>query len=58
METLAFPSVKFMVQLTRVEVLGTEFNLFPLYHPASIIYNVKLKEIYNEDLNKLRMIIG
>jgi len=41
--------------LTRVEVLGTEFNLFPLYHPASIIYNVKLKEIYNEDLNKLRM---
>ncbi|ABN54304.1 MAG TPA: uracil-DNA glycosylase [Hungateiclostridium thermocellum] len=44
--------------LTRVEVLGTEFNLFPLYHPASIIYNVKLKEIYNEDLNKLRMIIG
>lgn len=30
------------------------FLLFPLYHPASIIYNVGLKEIYHEDLIKLK----
>ncbi|HHV28763.1 MAG TPA: uracil-DNA glycosylase [Clostridium sp.] len=44
--------------LNKVKILGAEFNLFPLYHPASIIYNSKLKEIYNEDLNKLKLIIG
>ena len=41
----------------RVEVLGTEYNLFPLYHPASVIYNVRLKEVYYEDLEKLKKII-
>lgn len=30
------------------------FLLFPLYHPASIIYNVGLKETYHEDLLKLK----
>lgn len=33
------------------------YRLFPLYHPASIIYNRKLKEIYYEDLLKLKEII-
>ncbi|HZJ83012.1 MAG TPA: uracil-DNA glycosylase family protein, partial [Clostridia bacterium] len=28
--------------------------LFPLYHPASIIYRRELKEVYIEDLHKLR----
>ncbi len=28
--------------------------LFPLYHPASIIYRRKLKEVYLEDLRKLK----
>lgn len=28
--------------------------LFPLYHPASIIYRKELKEIYLEDLNRLK----
>ena len=31
------------------------FCLFPLYHPASIIYNRSLGEIYLQDLAKLRM---
>lgn len=32
-------------------------RLFPLYHPASIIYNRSLKEVYLSDLHKLREII-
>ncbi len=32
-------------------VIGeNEFKVFPLYHPASIIYNRALKEVYNNDL--------
>ena len=31
--------------------------LFPLYHPASIIYNQSLKAVYAEDLEKLREIL-
>lgn len=31
-----------------------DFFLFPLYHPASIIYNVGLKETYHTDLLELR----
>lgn len=29
-------------------------NLFPLYHPASIIYNRGLKEVYNKDILLLK----
>lgn len=29
-------------------------SIFPLYHPAAIIYNASLKEIYNEDILGLR----
>lgn len=29
--------------------------VFPLYHPASIIYNQKLKEVYAQDLAALRI---
>jgi len=32
-------------------------KLFPLYHPASIIYNQSLKEVYAADLEKLRTIL-
>lgn len=31
-----------------------DFYIFPLYHPASIIYNVALKDVYHEDLLKLK----
>jgi len=34
-----------------------DFYVFPLYHPASIIYNAGLKEVYREDLLKLREFI-
>jgi uracil-DNA glycosylase family 4 len=38
-------------------IRGLKYNLFPLYHPASIIYNRKLKDIYYEDLEKLKNIL-
>lgn len=34
-----------------------EYKVFPLYHPASIIYNNKLKEVYYKDLAKLKQVI-
>lgn len=34
-----------------------KYHIFPLYHPASIIYNVSLKEVYHDDLIKLRNFI-
>lgn len=37
-----------------VKFAGAEFVLFPLYHPASIIYNRTLKDVYLQDLHKLR----
>lgn len=33
------------------------FPLFPLYHPASIIYNRALQSVYEEDLRKLRKVL-
>lgn len=50
-------------QLTQVAITddndGTnkEFNLFPMYHPAAIIYNRSLTAVYHEDLQKLASII-
>ncbi|QNU67829.1 uracil-DNA glycosylase [Ruminiclostridium herbifermentans] len=38
-------------------VSGNEFKLFPLYHPASIIYNRALKEVYYNDVLKLKNMI-
>ncbi|HHW49644.1 MAG TPA: uracil-DNA glycosylase [Clostridiaceae bacterium] len=34
-----------------------EVSLFPLYHPASVIYNQSLKDIYYEDIQKLKKIL-
>lgn len=42
----------------RRSALSHEFTLFPLYHPASIIYNPALKDAYREDLNKLKSFIA
>lgn len=33
---------------------GENFKLFPLYHPASIIYNRSLKDTYFSDLEKIK----
>lgn len=44
-------------QLIEVTVLQKEYKLFPLYHPASIIYNRNLKSIYLNDIEKLSSIV-
>ncbi|MBQ7846614.1 MAG: uracil-DNA glycosylase [Clostridia bacterium] len=44
-------------QVTRAQVQGQPFQVFPLYHPASIIYNRSLTEIYQQDLQKLKTVI-
>lgn len=41
-----------------VKFANAEFSLFPLYHPASIIYNRALKDVYLQDLHKLRNYIS
>ena len=33
------------------------FKVFPLYHPASIIYNRALSEVYQQDLLKLKELL-
>lgn len=40
-------------------VVKTEdnLNIFPLYHPAAVIYNASLNDIYVEDLHKLSAVI-
>ncbi len=37
--------------------LSHKFTLFPLYHPASVIYNSKLKPIYENDINTLKLFL-
>jgi len=41
-------------KLNTCNISGIEFKLFPLYHPASIIYNRALKEVYNQDILNLK----
>ena len=40
------------------EKQSAEFSLFPLYHPASIIYNRSLQAVYDEDLQVLKKVLG
>lgn len=43
-----------------IETPGKErisIELFPLYHPASVIYNPSLKAIYEADMAALRMLV-
>jgi len=37
-----------------IEKNGKDFRVFPLYHPAAIIYNRALRPVYMEDLKKLK----
>jgi uracil-DNA glycosylase family 4 len=39
---------------TQINFTGSNITLFPLYHPASIIYRAELKSVYIEDLYKLK----
>lgn len=41
-------------QIIHIIIIGRKYNLFALYHPASIIYNRSLKNIYYRDLEKLK----
>jgi len=45
-------------RINNVNVLGREYNLYPLYHPASIIYNRSLKDVYTEDVVRLKQILN
>lgn len=48
---------KFHAVPTSAVVNTHRFKLFPLYHPASIIYNRKLAEVYNQDLLELKQLL-
>ncbi len=41
----------------QTQIWGQQFNVFPLYHPASIIYNRSLKDVYINDLEKLKKVM-
>lgn len=45
-------------RIKNISIEGIEYKLFPLYHPASIIYARSLKEVYIGDLKMLRDIIN
>jgi DNA polymerase len=45
-------------KLDKIKVLDSEYSLYPLYHPASIIYNNSLKEVYKKDLINLKAILS
>lgn len=44
-------------KILTADIKGKMYKVFPLYHPASVIYNQKLKQTYLEDLLKLKQII-
>ena len=44
-------------KIKEVIIGESKYNLFPLYHPASIIYNRRLKDVYYKDLEKLKNIL-
>ncbi len=44
-------------EIMSTEILNNKYRLFPLYHPASIIYNRSLKDVYVYDILKLKGIL-
>ena len=44
-------------RVAQVTLDGQAYRLFPLYHPASIIYNRALKAVYEEDLTALKQVL-
>lgn len=44
-------------EIQRIVLSDREFMLFPLYHPASIIYNQSLKNVYLNDINRLKAVL-
>ncbi len=45
-------------KINQIAVCNENFNLFPLYHPASIIYNRELKDTYIGDILTFKKIIN
>ncbi len=43
--------------INNIDAMDKEYRLYPLYHPASIIYNAALKDVYLKDIENLRGII-
>ena len=41
-------------KLSTIVIDKAVYNLYPLYHPASIIYNRSLKSTYIEDILRLK----
>lgn len=39
------------------KIKGNEYTVFPLYHPAAVIYRRELKDIYLRDLEKLAKLL-
>ncbi|MBR4081981.1 MAG: uracil-DNA glycosylase [Clostridia bacterium] len=44
-------------QLAEASINGSAVRVFPLYHPASIIYNRSLAQVYQQDLSALRQLL-
>ncbi len=44
-------------KLLNKEIRNKEYDVFPLYHPAAVIYRKQLKKVYLEDLFKLKNIM-
>ncbi|EOC99976.1 uracil-DNA glycosylase [Caldisalinibacter kiritimatiensis] len=44
-------------KLQKVCINNKEYILFPLYHPAAVIYRKELKEVYYNDLYKLKEVL-
>lgn len=45
-------------ELMKVDIKDKKYKIFPLYHPAAVIYRRELKPIYIEDLELLKNIIS
>lgn len=43
--------------LFNISINETDYNVYPLYHPAAVIYRRELKKVYVDDLKKLKKII-
>lgn len=44
-------------ELFNILINNTNYKVFPLYHPAAVIYRRELKKTYIDDLKKLKKII-
>ena len=42
---------------TEAEIAGERWRLFPLYHPASLIYNPSLRPVYEADIQALGRLV-